>query len=318
MKKEALEHLRLYLVVEVCSAYEAYKAKHPSLLQRAHDICALYAEKLDLLQKELRLPEVPEQQDLVSPNLRVANRAFRVIWLTIALYTLEASTGATGSANRARMFLQQFIDFARGHTTNDWDAAIQVTTLHYALCYACSFLELSLQVVKNQQDWVAADFVSFILTEARDPDYQLPVTVSDVFAGAVEAIEKDDALLLYGEARRGRDLPKRRQLRDAEGRLYDVLELLEADLRTEENPEPLDVADTTAQDPAEVVEQTLERERVLRALEQLPELERTILQMWNEGHTDTEIASALATTPKAITRRRQRILESLRQTLTEL
>ncbi len=75
---------------------------------------------------------------------------------------------------------------------------------------------------------------------------------------------------------------------------------------------PLELATSNEPDPAEVVENADLLERVF---EHLKAEEQVILQMFADGHTDEEVAVLLGTTPEAIKKRRQRLINRLRQSL---
>ncbi len=69
-------------------------------------------------------------------------------------------------------------------------------------------------------------------------------------------------------------------------------------------------------DRADSLREHLDDERLLLALQQLPESDREILSLcYGQGQSDVEVASALGITPAAATKRRQRAVRRLRNLL---
>ncbi len=317
MTRKQILRIRLAQLERAEWAVQAYDSRDPQLLSEARSVLenlAVYLENLaEGLDRTFTEPDVGRTARILHDyfrlfaewlrhrSLQFAADGFRFFLQRVVSGSLQVEPTSEPARKALRIF-HELSNISNIAPADEWEAALWVLAAEALFLYASTHFEFWFHNLSK--------FTASVLA------FRLGVSEADVWASADEA--RKDWRYVYREARRGQDLPERHRFRDAEGRLYDVLELLEADLRTEEHPEPLDVPDFTAQDPAEVVPEKLEREKVLRAVERLPELERTILQMWNEGHTDAEIAFALATTPNAVKKRRQRILETLRETPTEL
>jgi RNA polymerase sigma factor (sigma-70 family) len=206
-------------------------------------------------------------------------------------------------------------------------SALHMIELHCFLLFACSFLEPFLSVIADAElpeeiRLLNALHVTAIARLWHDEfgnlhvDDALPVVFSVVKEQLSCQPTKNSSAPLVREARKqinqggtGRHPKREHEKADTSYRQHED-DRTPLEREAEPQSEELAWLRPKRYDPEEIMERT---DLLRQIFANLTEEEEAILRMYADGHTDAEVATLLGTTPEGVKKRRQRLINRLRQ-----
>lgn len=336
MEKES-ERTRLSIGLRLIKAIDDYHTNQQELIHDASRVMDAYARHLQPLN------ELPE---LCSANTDFVKRynAFRLYLRDVTRAMLqqiadslerhirqgtEFSQDAEKNLETAVNYLGKCLQSTYKYADAPLLAALHVVQLHCFLLFACTFLEPFLITIAdtNAQENVRLLDALHIFGIARlrhdefqslDVDDALPVIFASALGQLAWQPKRNESAPLVREARvvinpssTGRHRKREHEKQDTSYRRH---EDDRTPLEKENKPqhEKLTWLQPKRYDPEEI----MEREGLLRQIfANLTEEEEAILRMYADGYTDAEVATLLGTTAEGVKKRRQRLINRLRQNL---